>query len=345
MLEPDIESTLTWSWLTAEDLPGLEELREATDYLDDPIERVDLAHLQDLFDAPDADPTHNAAVGRDKNGSIIAYAWGHPRQGEGELRFWLDWAVHPAWRYRGIGEACITWIIDRGMEWWQRKRADGHEEPLWMGAYIDEKLVQRVGQVEKCGLVAEKWLCDMKVLFEEFDPTKLEDHTPEGVRLAPFTLELSEQVRRAHNHAFSTVPGAQRVGRTVWEHTLQATTMRPDWSVVALAPDEHGHEQVVSYALCSGYSAEWESQGYTEGWTEFLGTVPEWRGRGVARAVLVRALKGFHAAGLAGAGLGVDVDRAEGAYRLFTDLGYRPAERLILFGLRPEATSPTTVGG
>lgn len=335
-VQPDVEPRLAWAWMTEADLADVAALREATDYFDDPIERVDLAALRDLWDAPGAEPTRNAAVGRDRTGSLVAYAWGHPRRGEGELRYWLDWDVHPAWRHRHIGTSCVAWLKERGLEWWQRCRDLGEPDPFWMGAYVDEKLGTRLTAVRASGFVPGRWMCDMKVLFVDSDPDLLSAQTPEGVRLVPFTDDLSERVRRAHNAAFSTVPGAHRVSAEVWRHTLQVTTMRPDWSWVALADDD-----VVGYAISSGYTAGWEAQGYTEGWTEFLGTVPEWRGRGIARAVLTRALRAFKSAGLAGAGLGVDADRDDAAHHLFLELGYRPAERLVLVEWRAPAPQTT----
>lgn len=331
-MEPDVEPSLTWSWLQEADLADIADLREAADYLDDPVERVDLASLQDLWAAPDAQPGDNGVVGRDRHGSLVAYAWGHPRVGEGELRYWLDWDVHPAWRYRRIGAAAVLWLRDRGLRWWQERQDAGVHEPLWMGAYVDEKLGSRLAEVTEAGFTPERWLCDMKVSFADVDPDELPDEVPAGAAVVPFTDDLTEAVRRAHNEAFSTVPGAHRVSRDVWAHTLQVTTMRPDWSWVALAQDE-----VVGYAISSGYAADWDAQGYSEGWTEFLGTVPAWRNRGVARAVLTRCLRSFKAAGLAGAGLGVDADRGDAAHHLFAELGYRSAERLVLVELRRPA--------
>ncbi|MGA4668502.1 GNAT family N-acetyltransferase [Propionibacteriaceae bacterium Y1923] len=328
MTEPDLEPHLRWSWLDESDLPELAALREATDYVDDPIERTDLTQLQGLFNTPEANPTRNGAVGRDQTGSVVAYAWGHPRVGEGELRYWLDWAVHPAWTYRSIGVACTTWLRDRGIAWWQEQQAAGIDEPLWLGAHVDEKLTRKLSQMESAGFVAERWFSDMRVWFAEHDPHELPLVVPEGIELVHFEPSLSEAVRAAHNRAFATVPGAQRISRSVWEHVLETTAADVASSWVALADGS-----VAGYAISSGQHSETDDA-LVEGWTEFLGTVPEWRGRGIARAVLTAALRGFADAGLAGAGLGVDADRAEAAFRLFTELGYRSSERLVLMGMR-----------
>lgn len=329
MDEPELESRLQWSWLSETDLPELASLREATDYVDDPIDRADEQHLADLFSAPAADPSSNGAVGRDKTGSLVAYAWGHPRVGEGELRYWLDWDVHPAWRYQSIGEACTAWLRERGQAWWQRHREDGSTDPLWMGAHVDEKLAHRMAQMTSAGFEAERWFSDMRVSFTDVDPRGLPVNIPEGITLVQYDDSLSELIRIAHNRAFATVPGAQRVARSVWEHILAVNTIQQAWSWVALADGE-----VAGYAISSGHPSEWAYEGAGEGWTEFLGTVPEWRGRGVARALLTASLCGFAEAGLTGAGLGVDADRAEAAHHLFSDLGYQSAERLVLMGLR-----------
>lgn len=329
MDEPHLEPRLDWSWLSESDLPEMADLRQAADYVDDPVERADLHHLEDLFSAPDAEPWRNGAVGRDRSGSVVAYAWGHPRVGEGELRYWLDWIVHPAWRYQNIGDACTAWLRDRGLEWWEEQREAGRTDPLWMGAHVDEKLSFRVAQMEAAGFVPERWFSDMRVSFAQVDPHELPLRVPDGIELVPWRESLSEPVRRAHNRAFATVSGAQRVSRSVWEHLLQVTTIQPDWSWVALADGD-----VAGYAISSGYAPDWDAEGYSEGWTEFLGTVPEWRGRGVARALLTTVLRCFADAGLSGAGLGVDADSAEAAHHLFTDLGYTSAERLVLMGMR-----------
>lgn len=346
MTEPDIEPILRWDWLCEDDLQQLAELREATDYIDDPIERADLTQLQALFEAPMARPSRHAAVGRDRAGSVIAYAWGHPRRGEGEMRYWLDWAVHPTWRYRGIGEACVQWMHDRGLDWWAEQQSAGLLDDLWLGAYVDEKLTLRVRQLQAAGFAAQQWLTDMTVDFDQVPATQLPLQLPAGVELVPFSEHLSESVRKAHNHTFSTVPGAQRVTAEVWQHLLDTTTVRADWSWVALS--EAG--EVVGYAISAGHWSPDEDGGQaTRGWIEFLGTIPDWRGRGVARALLTQALRTFEDAGLVGAGLGVDTDNDGSGHRLFADVGFTPTERLVLMGKRPQgldsaARRPQPVG-
>lgn len=57
-------------------------------------------------------------------------------------------------------------------------------------------------------------------------------------------------------------------------------------------------------------------------YTERISTVREWRRRGIASAVLVRAMEHFRAAGMTEAALSVDTDNASGALGLYERLGF-----------------------
>ncbi|MCW2810356.1 MAG: family N-acetyltransferase, partial [Friedmanniella sp.] len=85
------------------------------------------------------------------------------------------------------------------------------------------------------------------------------------------------------------------------------------------------------YALSSAYEQDWQAQGFSQGWTDRLGVRPEWRGRGIASALLYRSMQSFRAAGLDAAGLGVDADDEKGAVRLYEQLGYRPVSMFVTY--------------
>lgn len=58
------------------------------------------------------------------------------------------------------------------------------------------------------------------------------------------------------------------------------------------------------------------------GWTEFISTAREWRGKGVASALICASLRDLAAAGMEEAALGVHVENPHGAYRLYQSLGF-----------------------
>ena len=86
-------------------------------------------------------------------------------------------------------------------------------------------------------------------------------------------------------------------------------------------------DEIAAYALFSGFVGDWEKQGWTEGWTAKLGVRERWRGRGLAKALLVRSMQAFSADGMQYAGLDVDAANPTGAVALYTGLGYRVRQR------------------
>jgi len=139
------------------------------------------------------------------------------------------------------------------------------------------------------------------------------------VDVATLTPDLHEGARLAHNAAFADHWGGQPLGRDQWQEELASVCCRPSWCQVAV---DRASGTVVGYAINAAYEDEWPVQGYSEGHTDRLGVLREWRGRGVASALLRRSMQVFHEAGLGGAGLGVDSDNPTGAYPLYQHLGY-----------------------
>jgi mycothiol synthase len=60
------------------------------------------------------------------------------------------------------------------------------------------------------------------------------------------------------------------------------------------------------------------------GWVQYLGVLPEFRGRGLGRALLEHALASFAARGREKVGLGVDTRNETGALALYESVGMRP---------------------
>ncbi|MEX2278720.1 MAG: GNAT family N-acetyltransferase, partial [Acidimicrobiia bacterium] len=67
------------------------------------------------------------------------------------------------------------------------------------------------------------------------------------------------------------------------------------------------------------------------GWTEFISTHREWRGRGVARALICASLRELESRGMTEAALGVHTENPTGAFSLYESLGYEVVERSTTF--------------
>ena len=98
--EAVVEGSLDWSFLTRDDLPEVAELCAAIEYIDDPAQHRSLDQMQREFDQPLAHSTYHAVVGRDRGGTIVAYAWNHiTPSDETNPHVWMEIGVHPAWRH------------------------------------------------------------------------------------------------------------------------------------------------------------------------------------------------------------------------------------------------------
>ena len=313
-----VEGSLKWSFLTGDDLPELADLREAIDYFDDPIEYRDLASLRRDFERDVHLDGFLATVGRDRGGTVVAYAWIHPSVSP-ELRghLWLDVGVHPAARHRRIGRRLIDWCVNRAGEWHDRASGD---EPLWLGYLVDEKFVGLRGALGEAGFTPQRWYFDAHLRFEEHE-VPAPPAVP-GVRLVHYDPTFSEPVRLAHNAIHGVLPGAKPYTRADWEWSLGETGERPEWSWVALGPDD----VVVGYALNTMYADD----GSAEGWTTRLGVLKPWRHRGIGLALIISSMHSFRDAGLDGAGLGVDTGDPDSATRLLDRCGFAIQDRVVL---------------
>lgn len=325
--QPEDESNLSWSPMTRDDITSLAALLTAIELLDEPSERHSVEALYEAFDESGADPTNDALLGRDAGGTLVAYGWNHPGRSDTDpRRVYIDGGVHPGWRRQGIGSALLRYQLEHARRWHTETRTDGHG-PLRVIAYVDEKLTERRALYERHGLDPLRWYADMSITFEG-EPPSVPD--PPGIELVPFTMNLSEAVREAHNEAFADHWGAQPVDPERWEQQTLRSDSRPEWSWVAVDAETG---DVAGYAMNAAYEQDWESQGYSEGWTDRIGVRRAWRGRSIAKALLCWSMATFAKAGLEAAGLGVDSDNPTGAFQLYESLGYQAGETMVMHAL------------
>ncbi|MCW5952433.1 MAG: GNAT family N-acetyltransferase, partial [Propionibacteriaceae bacterium] len=169
------------------------------------------------------------------------------------------------------------------------------------------------------------------------------------LRLTPWTPELDEPTRLAHNDAFRDHWGSQPRSPEQW--TSGRAQFAPQWSFVVI--DGHppveslladadtdpetaralldGAPLVVAYHLGGHYPADFEVRGYSFGFSELLGVRRAYRGRGLAPALLSAALHAFAAHGMDRAVLGVDDANPSGAAGLYASLGYEKEHGSVVY--------------
>ena len=188
----------------------------------------------------------------------------------------------------------------------------------------DERMKAHLGEL---GFEPRRWYREVRrPLVEEIPEVDIDGF----LTIEPWSEELDEVVRIAHNQIFDGEYGASQMTREDWK--AGRTYFAPSWSFVAV--DHSGDRARVAGYLRSGrYEQDWAALGWREGYTDMLGVLAEYRSRDVAPALLTAAMRAYRRDGMDYAAAGVDSDNPAGAVDLYRELGYTPTQGTVLYAL------------
>ena len=133
---------------------------------------------------------------------------------------------------------------------------------------------------------------------------------PEGFRIESFSSELARAFHGALEEAFAEH----------WEY--QPEPFEEWWERQVARPD---HDPSLWFVVRTGEDVAAATRNDPErsggGWIGALGVRADWRGRGLAKALLLRSFREFHRRGQRRVGLGVDSENATGATKLYESVG------------------------
>ncbi len=214
--------------------------------------------------------------------------------------------VHPSYRERGLGTFLIDWTVEKGTNLVSGMPLD-HMRILEVAVESlnewGERLLARHGLVRR---FAED------VMRIDVAGPSARAPLPAGVSLLAWSPQLADRFFEAYQAAFRDRPGFPGWSKEKWT----------DWATGDFRPE-------ASYVVCCGDLAV----GFIVCADEFIvqvGVRPEWRGRGIASALVVAALSSLRAAGTRHAFLDVNVNNP-GALRLYERLGFEKIGRRARF--------------
>ena len=297
--------------LTRDDLPGAAALYAAAERVDDTGEHYDAHDLGEYWFAPFVEVEHDLRVVLDGDdvvavGAAVAFPTFRDAYG-----VHLDGRVHPDRRGQGIGRALLEWQVDRG----RAIHAARHPEaPGRLTVLAQATISGQEGLLRRAGFEPARWFQQMSRPLTGLP----EPRTVQGVQMVPFDWARDEQVRLAHNAAFTEHYGSSERDRTTWEAMFTGQrAFRPDLSVLAV-----GDGDVLGYVLAYVHDADTAATGQVDAYYGQIGVVPAARGRGLSKAVITAALRAAAGAGCASASLEVDSDNVSQAQGLYEALGF-----------------------
>ncbi|OXM55787.1 GNAT family N-acetyltransferase [Amycolatopsis thailandensis] len=314
---------LTWRPLTREDAQASADLLNAMETVDGIGENYTAEDtLQELLD-PYADLERASLAAFD--GDVMAgYMKIRFKPSAEEIhRVFLDGGVHPAYRRRGIGGA----LVDAGVAAAEVMHALHHP---------GSKLVVDVNRPDRIAGLAELVLSRGFVPVRYFQRMENSLGTsggaaiPDGFRVEAWSERNDEDFRAVRNEAYRDYWGAVPMPADLWRNKITNQTFRPE---VSFLLREEATGAAVGMLVTMWWEADTEATGVRDAHFMVIGTLREYRRRGVAGGLMGHALRAAVDQGYDRASLNVDSADPSGAYGVFEKAGFTPTMRFVRWAL------------
>jgi len=311
--------TYTWRPLETADLQRWSAFTKIVSDADDTDEAFSADDLAEELDDSAIDPTQDTIAVEDEHGTLVAV--GQVRspmlRGDGTARADFAGSVHPEHRGRGIGAELLD-RLQRRAGTFANERYPG--APVQVRTHAGAKVAAARALLEAHGYGATRYFHGLSRALDDVDVDVADLDDP---RVQPYDVARDAEVHAAHCDAFSTHWGFAPPTDEQWRTWLTGSrTFRPGCSVLGLGADG----SVEGYALTYQYDPG-------EIWVGQLGVRPPARGRGLARAMLLRTLA-LAAPSFTIVKLEVDGESADGAGRLYESVGFTRDRSSVIYELR-----------
>jgi GNAT superfamily N-acetyltransferase len=234
----------------------------------------------------------------------------------------LHGAVDPAWSGRGIGGSLMAWQEGRARQLLTELPGDG---AVRMIAYVAEAAANRRRLLMAAGFSPLRSVYKMRRDLE----APIACHAlPDGMKWRPLERIDPEALRQTHNASTAGAWAPGPIYPELWESRWPE--YRPELSCVAWDP---GRGRIAGYVLSRVERPTSQLTPRAEASIHRMAVDPGYRGRGIGRALMSRALAQFADDGLRFAAAPLDPAMPHSGRPVFEDFGFSPGVREIVYGL------------
>ncbi|RKR13844.1 GNAT family N-acetyltransferase [Arthrobacter oryzae] len=333
---PALDPRLSWRAAEHRDLDAWAGLIARTAAVEQPVWFERRADLEQILESKNNPVAANTILGFDAGG--VARAYGRITKNRDGDKANGSGCVDPEWQGSGIGTGLLGWMEQRTRERFAEDARDAGTAGAAGAAgragdaraaaarprlrlFTEQQHQHQAALFAGAGYRIVRYYNEMHRPLNQAVPEAVLDP---GLELVTFGPALHEPVRLAHNAAFLDHWGSEPRDEEAWGFVVNDPQARPDLSGVVL---DRSTGTVAGYQLATHDADGAVSRGFREGYTELLGVRREFRGRGIAQALLADAMRRFTAAGMDVASLDVDSENPTGALALYVKMGYAAVNR------------------
>jgi mycothiol synthase len=307
--------SISLNGLTRADIPAWNRLLADIERVERSGEHYNEADLHEEMDNPDIEPGLDM-VGAFDGDDLVGYFCVHPRSASAEQhKVHMEGAVHPERRGQGTGTRLADAMLARAVAVHEATHPD--VPALYQLAGMSDN-AEQADLMAGIGLKPERWSFVMRAqLAQVAEPAPV----PDGLVLERYDAGMAQLMHATHNIVFLDHPNFTPWTDVMWKQWVtESRSFRPDLSFVVVDPERP--DQLAAYVQTSEYDAYHQVTGRREAYVGKVGTRREYRGRGVASALLQHSLKAYQQAGYDEASLDVDSENPTGALGVYERAGF-----------------------
>lgn len=301
-----------------DDLAAMVDIVNARIDVEGEGEHMTVASAAEHYDhLRNCDPATDLVVAVDGDDEVLGFArtaWFDVAEGHRDYHVMFEGAA-------GVAAAMLDWAVARASE-----VAATHDHPDRRLATWAVEGSERERLIQAAGFDAVGWSAFMvRPHLRDIPPAPL----PDGLQIRPVERDHWRRIWEADVTAFRDGRGFVEQTEEDWQRFVAEAEQGTDlWRVAWAGAD------VVGQVRTRFHDDEIARLGRRRAWTEDISTRRDWRGRGVATALIVASLHQLADAGFEEAALTVDLDNPTGALRVYERLGYVLTRRAVQYQRR-----------